>query len=271
MTTKNATTTTTKINAKHQRALLDAQKRIGDNRKITPAMLVEADRSTKTIASVAKHPLVCDISDERDRGDGVWIYLHDGWISDILETSTIHEDTWAECIALLKEVYFDRSTMDDQDDDAPEAIAPVEQTIAQEEAIAPVEQNGEGFGEAMTLEQIQAINAKRKEAKHEAIRIPSTIIAQINRIQRAIAIQSVVPSMSSRLDIDEAILLLDQAIQAIQQDDRNEAKDRLHVASQTIAMVVDDLKHDGRNDRGAIYSVEDGRNAIEGLIVLHLS
>ena len=256
MTTKNATTT--KINAKHQRALLDAQKRIGDNRKITPAMLVEADRSTKTIASVAKHPLVRDISDERDRGDGIWVYLHDGWISDMLETSTIHEDTWAECIALLKEVYFDRSTMDDQDDDAPEAIA-------------PVEQNGEGFGEAMTLEQIQAINAKRKEAKQEAIRIPSTIIAQINRIQRAIAIQSVVPSMSSRLDIDEAILLLDQAIQAIQQDDRNEAKDRLHMASQTIAMVVDDLKHDGRNDRSAIYSVEDGRNAIEGLIVLHLS
>jgi hypothetical protein len=46
--------------------------------------------------------------------------------------------------------------MDDKDDDAPKAIALVEQ------AIAPVEQNGEGFGEAMTLEQILAINAKRK-------------------------------------------------------------------------------------------------------------
>lgn len=236
---KNTTTTTT--NAKRQRALDLAKKRIGDCRNITPEMLVDADKATKTIASVTKHPLVLDISDERDRGDGIWVYLHDGWISDILGTSTIHEDTWAECISLLKEVYFDRSTMHDQDDDAPK------QATSEPEAIVPV------------------------VTTTKAIRLSSTIVLMIQRIIHQISVRSAVSSMSSRLDIDATIESLVEATGAIMQDERQRAIDLLRSASETIALVVEDVENDGRVLPSVRYNLRDGRNAIDGLIINYFS
>jgi len=37
------------------------------------------------------------ISDERGNGDGIWVYLKEGFINTHLECGTIHEHTVAEC------------------------------------------------------------------------------------------------------------------------------------------------------------------------------
>lgn len=57
----------------------------------------------KTIASLPQKYLdaISSTSDERKCGDGFWIYLKDGYISN-LECGTIHEWTIADCIAELK-------------------------------------------------------------------------------------------------------------------------------------------------------------------------
>lgn len=108
------------MNTKQALALARASKRIADCRNISPEQLISADKALKKNASSAlAHPLVLDISDEREFGDGVWIYLRDGWISDVLDLSTIHEDTWGECIDLLKRVKFIREQMEDPQSDAP--------------------------------------------------------------------------------------------------------------------------------------------------------
>ena len=37
------------------------------------------------------------VSDERGSGDGIWVYLKEGFINTRLECGTIHEHTVAEC------------------------------------------------------------------------------------------------------------------------------------------------------------------------------
>ena len=72
-----------------------------------PEEILEADKTTRTLAQIAKHPLVQDVSDERGYGDGIWVYLKDGFINANTDTASIHEDTVAECLALLKTAWFD--------------------------------------------------------------------------------------------------------------------------------------------------------------------
>jgi hypothetical protein len=74
-----------------------------------PEEILAADKVTRTLAQIAKHPLVADVSDERgDRyGNGIWVYLKDGFINGNTDTASIHEDTVAECLALLKTAWFD--------------------------------------------------------------------------------------------------------------------------------------------------------------------
>lgn len=37
-------------------------------------------------------------------GDGVWVCLKEGYITDTTGTGTIHEDTWTKCLAVLRKV-----------------------------------------------------------------------------------------------------------------------------------------------------------------------
>jgi hypothetical protein len=43
-----------------------------------------------------------DISDERDLGDGFWIYLKPPFFNPQKECRIIHEETISECLAILK-------------------------------------------------------------------------------------------------------------------------------------------------------------------------
>jgi len=74
-----------------------------------PEEILAADKATRTLAQIARHPLVQDVSDERGygEGEGIWVYLKDGFINAATDTSGIHEDTVAECLALLKTAWFD--------------------------------------------------------------------------------------------------------------------------------------------------------------------
>jgi len=74
-----------------------------------PAEILAADKITRTLAQIARHPLVSDVSDERGygEGEGIWVYLKDGFINGNTDTSSIHEDTVAECLSLLKTAWFD--------------------------------------------------------------------------------------------------------------------------------------------------------------------
>lgn len=105
----------------------------------------------------------------------------------------------------------------------------------------------------------------------KAIRISSTIVLMIQRIINQIAVRSAVPSMSSRLDIDATIQSLVEATGAIMQDDRQRAIDLLRSASETIALVVEDVENDGRVLPSVRYNLRDGRNAIDGLIINYFS
>lgn len=86
--------------------LADAAKRIGSSKLVTPHALCAADTATTSLAKAAKHPIVTDISDERGFGDGVWIYLADGWTCRNSDTGSIHEDTIAEALACLKRARY---------------------------------------------------------------------------------------------------------------------------------------------------------------------
>lgn len=80
---------------------------------ITNEKIAEANRKLKrNIASVRRHPLVRDVSDERARGDGVWIYLKNGWVCSNSECNAISEDTLADAVECLKHVYFDANTIE---------------------------------------------------------------------------------------------------------------------------------------------------------------
>lgn len=53
--------------------------------------------------SIEKHHAVCDISDERNSGDGYWVYLKPGWCIEP-ELHSIHEETPLECLRKLKDI-----------------------------------------------------------------------------------------------------------------------------------------------------------------------
>jgi len=119
--------------------LADAARRIGVSKRVTPYALLSADSATRSLRAAANHPLVRDISDERGMGDGVWIYLHDGWNDPSTDANAIHEDSVSECLALLKGAYFDAATLDEPEADA----------LAAEAAEAAVPTSGENICEPM--------------------------------------------------------------------------------------------------------------------------
>lgn len=47
---------------------------------------------------------ISEVSDERSAGDGYWVYLANGWRDPDGETHCIHEDTPAECAALMPDI-----------------------------------------------------------------------------------------------------------------------------------------------------------------------
>ena len=53
-----------------------------------------------------QHPSVTQISDERSSGDGVWLYLSPGWLTDD-GMGCIHEDTVTAAISEHKRVHYD--------------------------------------------------------------------------------------------------------------------------------------------------------------------
>lgn len=55
-----------------------------------------------TLNTIKKHPKVDEISDERNNGDGIWIYLKPGFINEEKEVHCIHEHTIEECLEQLK-------------------------------------------------------------------------------------------------------------------------------------------------------------------------
>ena len=99
-----------------------------------PAEILEADKVTRTLAQIEKHPLVSSISDERCYGDGIWVYLKDGFINANTDTASIHEDTVAECLALLKTAWFD--IRDTESDEFAEARAAAKEAQNEDEANA---------------------------------------------------------------------------------------------------------------------------------------
>ena len=56
----------------------------------------------RTIDRIKADPRVADVSDERDMGDGYWVYLKPGWrwVEDCLHA--IHEDTPSACLRELR-------------------------------------------------------------------------------------------------------------------------------------------------------------------------
>ena len=78
----------------------------------TPEQQRAANKALKSSKDVSKHPLVRDISDERNMGDGIWVYLQNGWCCPQTDCNSIHEDTWGEVIACLKDAYYDETQVD---------------------------------------------------------------------------------------------------------------------------------------------------------------
>jgi hypothetical protein len=54
-------------------------------------------RKPKTLTELSDHPFVTGISDERGLGDGIWVYLINGYHSN-LECGIIHEQTVKGCL-----------------------------------------------------------------------------------------------------------------------------------------------------------------------------
>lgn len=78
--------------------------------KITKEEISVANKKLRaTYKSIVAHPLVRDVSIERD---GVWVYLHDGWCCSATDMNAIAEDTIEEVVYRIKRAYFDASTMD---------------------------------------------------------------------------------------------------------------------------------------------------------------
>lgn len=62
--------------------------------------------SPRTLAQLSDHPWVDWISDERDTGDGIWVYLKPGFVWDGT-TSHVHESTAKECCRAMADVRWD--------------------------------------------------------------------------------------------------------------------------------------------------------------------
>ena len=62
-----------------------------------------AHKKARTYNDILNDPRVDSVSDERGYGDGIWVYLKQGYINQRLECGTIHEHTIAECCQQLNE------------------------------------------------------------------------------------------------------------------------------------------------------------------------
>ena len=60
-------------------------------------------KKVRTLRDLRNDPRVQSVSDERGIGDGIWVYLKEGFTNERLECSTIHEYTVAECCGQLNE------------------------------------------------------------------------------------------------------------------------------------------------------------------------
>lgn len=69
----------------------------------------------KTINNLApKYKAAIDfVTDERNNGDGWWIYLKEPFFNTALECRTIHEGTLSQCISQLKSCVNDPITKEE--------------------------------------------------------------------------------------------------------------------------------------------------------------
>jgi len=58
----------------------------------------------RTIKQIESDPRVQSVSDERNSGEGVWVYLHAEYISPMMGCGTIHEDTVRDCAYEMQSV-----------------------------------------------------------------------------------------------------------------------------------------------------------------------
>lgn len=56
----------------------------------------------KTLDRIKADPRVREVSDERGMGDGIWIYLKDGFVNSSTECSMVHESTPTAALRVLK-------------------------------------------------------------------------------------------------------------------------------------------------------------------------
>lgn len=57
---------------------------------------------SKAQHTIATDPRVQSISDERNMGDGVWVYLKPGFLNGSTDTGTIHESSFSKCLRVLR-------------------------------------------------------------------------------------------------------------------------------------------------------------------------
>lgn len=60
-------------------------------------------KKARTYNDLTLDPRVDSISDERGYGDGVWVYLKQGYVNIRLDSTFIHEWTIADCCEQLNE------------------------------------------------------------------------------------------------------------------------------------------------------------------------
>lgn len=58
-------------------------------------------KKARTWADIQADPRVDSVSDERDTGDGCWVYLRRPYADRSREMACIHEDTIRECCDIL--------------------------------------------------------------------------------------------------------------------------------------------------------------------------
>ena len=61
-------------------------------------------KAPRTLAELVADPRVTSVSDERDDGDGVWIYLAPDWWNPQDECSVVHRDTMRDAMRSLADV-----------------------------------------------------------------------------------------------------------------------------------------------------------------------
>jgi hypothetical protein len=67
-------------------------------------------KTARRFADIAKDIRVKYVSDERGIGDGIWIYLEEGYIATTLEGTVIHEQTVRECLQELNYQVIDNTS-----------------------------------------------------------------------------------------------------------------------------------------------------------------